>query len=71
VQIAARNPLDARVHRPCALFELELTPFHVNLLGRLLLLGQLREQPARAVLRGDQRQRADQKHHRQRDVDAQ
>ena len=50
--------LDARVHRPGALLELQLAPLDLELLGELLLLLQLDVELARLVLRGDERERA-------------
>src|SRR5262249_40860112 len=70
LQITARDPLDARVHRPCALLELKLAPLHVNLLCRLLLLGELGKHAPRAMLGRHQSQRAHETDKSERDIDA-
>jgi hypothetical protein len=46
------------MHRPGALFELQLSPLHLDLSGRVLFLGEISEQSASFVLRRDERQRA-------------
>jgi len=43
LEAAACDSFDARMHRPGTLFELQLPPLDVDLSGRALLLGKLRE----------------------------
>src|SRR6266446_1250464 len=56
--LAAGDALDACVHRPRACFQLQLTVFDSELARTFLLLLELAEEFARAVLRGDEAQRA-------------
>jgi len=58
VQLTAGDAFDARVHRPRARLELQLTVFDCELTRTLLFLLELTEELARTMLRGHQAKRA-------------
>src|SRR5689334_2755281 len=68
-EIAGRDFLDASVHGPRALLELELSPFDLELPGELLLFLQLDVELARLMLRGDERKSARDQNDEEHEID--